>query len=107
MDRQQLLRALLAVGGLVIVVGLAVGLIPMHQGPISCGSLFAPANPYSMGSVAGMDACDAAASTRKGVVWTLIGIGGIVAGLAGLKMLGDREQQSEAASPADQPAPRR
>lgn len=93
MNRQQVLSGLLAVGVFVAVVGIALGFIPMHQGPISCGSLFAPANPYSMGSVAGMDACDAASGTRAGIVWTLIGLGVAVSGLVGLRMLGDCETE--------------
>lgn len=91
---------LIGVGTLVVVVGLAVGLIPMHEGATACGSLFRPENGIAVAMSGGdWQACDAAASTRKGIVWVLVGLGALLA-LGGLLLaLKDHElQQAEQAT---------
>lgn len=84
---------LMAAGGLLVMVGVALGFIPMHQGPVACGSLFNQANPYMLGGVVGQDACFAAYDTRKGIVWTLVILGALVVGGGFLWTMRGREQQ--------------
>lgn len=79
---------LLILGGLLFGVGLILGLVPMSQSGVGCGSAFIPAR-YLLSS----DRCDDATSGRRGIALALAIPGVVLLASAGVMKLAEMEAE--------------